>query len=158
IGEDGSVTAYTGKVELGQNIRTSLTQAIAEELAVPLESVHLVMADTALTPFDMGTFGSQTTPRMSPQIRRAAASAREWLVSLAAEKWQVAPDTLTVQHGKVLQRDSNKSVGFEELVKGQKLTRTISESTPVVPREKWSVLGTSVPKVNGEAYITGRHR
>src|ERR1700756_2177050 len=60
IGEDGRVTAYTGKVEIGQNIRTSLSQAVSEELHVPLGAVQLVLADTDLTPYDMGTFGSRT--------------------------------------------------------------------------------------------------
>ncbi|HXG24304.1 MAG TPA: molybdopterin cofactor-binding domain-containing protein, partial [Chthonomonadales bacterium] len=62
IGEDGRVTVYTGKVEVGQNIRTSLTQVVAEELRAPVSSIHLVMGDTQLTPFDAGTFGSRTTP------------------------------------------------------------------------------------------------
>src|SRR5512142_2958171 len=61
IGENG-VTVFTGKAEMGQNIRTSLTQVVAEELSLPIESVNLVMGDTDLTPFDMGTFGSRTTP------------------------------------------------------------------------------------------------
>ena len=63
IAEDGSITVYTGKVEVGQNARTSLTQAAAEELHAPVASIRLVMGDTALTPFDMGTFGSMTTPQ-----------------------------------------------------------------------------------------------
>ena len=71
IAEDGSVTVYTGKVEVGQNARTSLTQAAAEELHAPIASIQLVMGDTALTPFDMGTSGSGTTPNMWPQIRKA---------------------------------------------------------------------------------------
>ena len=89
IGEDGIVTVYTGKVEVGQNARTSLTQAVAEELHAPVASIRMVMGDTALTPFDMGTFGSQTTPRMWPQIRKAAATAREMLIDLASQKWMV---------------------------------------------------------------------
>src|SRR5580698_10784800 len=72
IGEDGVVTAFTGKVEIGQNIRTSLAQTVADELHVPFESVRMVMGDTALTPFDMGTFGSRTTADMTPQLRSAA--------------------------------------------------------------------------------------
>ena len=86
INEDGIVTVYTGKVEVGQNIRTSLTQVVAEELHVALDRIRLVMADTQLTPYDMGTFGTLTTPRMMPQLRRAAASAREILIDLAAER------------------------------------------------------------------------
>ena len=89
IGEDGSVTAYTGKVEFGQNIRTSLAQVVAEELRVPVTSIRLTMGDTDLTPFDMGTFGSRTTPTMAPQLRKAAAAAREVLIDLAAAEWKV---------------------------------------------------------------------
>ena len=74
------MTAYTGKTEVGQDIRTSLSQAVAEELRAPLASVRLVMADTELTPYDAGTFGSMTTPTMGPQLRRAAAAARESLI------------------------------------------------------------------------------
>src|SRR5690242_17045015 len=59
VSESGAVTVYTGKAELGQNIRTSLAQQVAEELHAPYDSISLVMADTALTPFDMGTFGSR---------------------------------------------------------------------------------------------------
>jgi len=77
VGEDGGVTGFTGKAEIGQNIRTELAQTIADELRVPFESVHMVMADTALTPFDAGTFGSRTTPTMTPQLRRVAAAARQ---------------------------------------------------------------------------------
>jgi isoquinoline 1-oxidoreductase len=94
IDEKGTVSVFTGKVEIGQNIRTSLTQAVAEELHVPLTTVRLVMADTDLTPFDMGTFGSLTTPRMAPQLRKAAAAARETLIALAAEQWKVETSTV----------------------------------------------------------------
>ena len=76
IGEDGKVTVYTGKVEVGQNIRTSLAQVVAEELQVPLESIRMVMGDTDLTPYDSGTFGSLTTRVMAPQLRKVATAAR----------------------------------------------------------------------------------
>jgi CO/xanthine dehydrogenase Mo-binding subunit len=101
IADSGAVTVYTGKVEVGQNARTSLTQAAAEELHVAPSSIKMVMGDTALTPFDGGTVGSQTTPRMWPQIRKAAASAREMLIDLAAQKWSVDRASLTVADGKV---------------------------------------------------------
>ena len=88
LGEDGAVTVYTGKVEVGQNIRTSLSQCVAEELHVPVSKIQMVMGDTQLTPFDMGTFGSRTTPTMSPQLRKVAAAARDLLLGLAATRWQ----------------------------------------------------------------------
>ena len=97
VGEDGIVTVYTGKVEIGQNIRTSLTQVVAEELHTPVERIRLVMADTALTPYDMGTFGSSTTPQMASQLRRVAAAAREELIGLAADQGKVERATLDRQ-------------------------------------------------------------
>ena len=83
IAEDGAVTVFTGKTEIGQNIRTSLTQAVAEELGAPIASISLVMADTAKTPYDMGTFGSRTTPTMNAQLRKVAAAARAVLADRA---------------------------------------------------------------------------
>ena len=84
IGDDGTVTAFTGKVEVGQNARTSLSQSVADELRVPFSSVRMVMGDTELTPFDMGTFGSRTTPTMVPQLRRVAEAARGRVAGSAA--------------------------------------------------------------------------
>ena len=79
IAADGQVKVFTGKVEVGQNIRTSLAQQVAEELRVPFDSITMVMGDTDLVPWDMGTFGSRTTPTMGPQLRTMAAAAREML-------------------------------------------------------------------------------
>src|SRR5262249_54393114 len=94
IAEDGAVTAYTGKAEVGQNIRASLTQVVAEELRAPVPTVRFVMGDTDLTPYDAGTFGSRTTPEMSPQLRKAAAAARETMLDLAAGELKVERDSL----------------------------------------------------------------
>lgn len=74
IDKDGSVRVFTGKAEMGQNIRTSLTQAVADELRTPVSMIHLVMADTDQTPFDMGTFGSMTTPRMGAATSKSGSS------------------------------------------------------------------------------------
>ena len=86
VDASGRITGFTGKTEIGQNIRTSLAQAIADELRVPLPAVTLTMADTDLVPFDQGTFGSQSTPRMAPVLARAAATAREMLIDRAAAR------------------------------------------------------------------------
>ena len=123
IGETGIVTVYSGKVEVGQNARTSLTQAVAEELHAPVASIRMVLADTELTPYDFGTVGSQTTPQMWPVIRRAAAAARETLVDLASQKWTVDRTAIQVADGKVTA--GSRSAGFGELTHGEKLTRTI---------------------------------
>ena len=157
VSEVGRVTAFTGKVELGQNIRTSLTQAVAEELRVGVDSIQLVMGDTDRTPFDAGTFGSQTTPMMSAQLRRAAAAAREWLIDLAAEQAQVERGTLIAENGKINHPSSKRSFAYGELTKGKKLTKTIGADAPVSPPAKWKVAGTSVPKVDARAIVTGKH-
>lgn len=158
IAEDGSVTVYTGKVEFGQNIRTSLSQAVAEELRVPVGSIRLTMGDTDLTPYDMGTFGSMTTPTMAPRLRRAAIAAREALIDLAAEAWKTDRASLTVADGKVIDPRNKKSMEFGKLTKGQKLLKVISETAAPTPADKWKIAGTSVAKVDGRAFVTGKHR
>ena len=156
IGEAGIVTVFTGKVEVGQNARTSLTQAVSEELHAPPSSIRMVMGDTALTPFDMGTFGSMTTPRMWPQIRKAAAAAREMLIDLAVEKWKVERSSVAVAKGKITA--GTHTAGFGELTEGQKLTRTIPASAALTPATEWKIAGTSLAKVNAREIVTGAHR
>ena len=158
IAEDGSVTAYTGKVEFGQNIRTSLSQVVAEELRIPITSVRMTMGDTDLTPFDMGTFGSRTTPTMAPQLRKAAAAAREALIDLAADEWKVDRAALAVKDGKVINERSRQTIDFGKLTKGQKLLKVISESVAITPVDQWKITGKTVTKVDGRSFVTGKHR
>ncbi len=158
IAGDGTVTAYTGKVELGQNVRTSLSQAVAEELHVGIDRVHLVMGDTALVPFDNGTFASLTTPTMGLQLRKAAAVARERLLDRAAETWKVERGTLTAAGGKIEDPKTGKSFGYGELTGGQEFVETIGDDTPLAPPDRWQVAGHDVPKVGAAAFVTGRHK
>ena len=158
IGEDSAVTVYTGKVEIGQNIRTSLTQAVAEELHAPVKIIQVVMADTALVPYDAGTFGSQSTPRMASQLRRAAAAARETLLDLAAEQGKAGRGSLTVADGKITGPQKKPSFSFGELTKGQKLMKVIAAEVPTTEAKKWTVAGKSLPKVDGRDFVTGTHQ
>ena len=156
VGEDGRVTAYTGKVEIGQNARTSLSQTVADELRVPLSLLTLVMGDTDLTPFDMGTFGSRTTPTMAPQLARAAATAREMLIDRAAARLQADRATLTAAAGRITA--AGRSVPYGELVKGQKLAGAVAEAPPLAPAAKWMVRGGAAHKVGGRDFVTGAHQ
>lgn len=158
ISEAGKVTVFTGKVEIGQNIRTSLAQVVAEELRLPVAAIELVMADTDRTPFDMGTFGSMTSPVMAPQLRRVAAAAREALVDLAAERAKVDRAALTVADGKVTDKASRQSFPFGELTKGKALTKTVGSDAPTTPPKDWKIAGTSVAKVDARAIVTGKHQ
>ena len=158
IGESGIVTVYTGKVEVGQNIRTSLSQAVAEELLVGVEKIQIVMGDTQLTPFDMGTFGSRTTPTMSPQLRKAASAARELLIGLAAAKWKADWQQLVAVDGRVTDPQSKRSVEYGALITGLELTQTIDPGDALLPATRWKVQGQSVSKIDGRDFVTGKHR
>jgi len=158
IGEDGGVTGFTGKAEIGQNARTELAQTIADELRVPFESVRMVMADTALTPFDAGTFGSRTTPTITPQLRRVAAAARDILVKAAAKEWNVAPAGLNAAEGKVTDPASSRSLKYAELARGKALAQNLPAEDPITPATQWTITGKAVPKVDGRAFVTGRHQ
>lgn len=158
IDKDGSVRVFTGKTEMGQNIRTSLTQAVADELRTPVSMIHLVMADTDQTPFDMGTFGSMTTPRMAPQLRRAAAAAREMLIDLAAQKWNVESSNVQITEAKLVNNQSKASLTFADVVNGQNIAKMIADNQTTTPASEWKIAGTSVPKVDARDFVTGNHK
>jgi isoquinoline 1-oxidoreductase len=157
IGADGQVTVFTGKVEVGQGSRTELTQVAAEELRLSPDHIRLVMADTDLVPDDGGTSGSRTTPATVPQVRRAAAAARELLLDLAAARWGVSRDGLAAADGRVLDRAASRSLGYGELAEGQQLQHEIG-TPPETPAEAWRVCGTSLPRVDAKSIVTGAHR
>ncbi|HET7584554.1 MAG TPA: molybdopterin cofactor-binding domain-containing protein [Gemmatimonadaceae bacterium] len=158
IDADGAVTVYTGKVEVGQGIRTSLAQEVAEELRVPLASIEMVMGDTAHTPFDLGTFGSRSTPQMGTQLRRAAATAREMLVAAAATRWRVPASSLTAGAGRVTHRASGRSAGYGELTAGNTLTGQVRLDVTLTPAAEWKVAGSAAPRVAARDLVTGTHR
>ncbi len=156
--ESGQVTAYSGKVEVGQNVRTMLTQVVSEELRVPLETVQLILGDTEQCPFDAGTFGSRSAPSMVPQMRRAAAALREVLIELAAERWQTSRQTLVAENGHVIDPAAQRKIPYAELAGGHRILRAIPEDLPLRAAHEWQVQGKAVPKVNGRSIVTGQHR
>jgi CO/xanthine dehydrogenase Mo-binding subunit len=187
VDPDGRVTVFTGKVEVGQNVRTSLAQQVAEELRLPLDAVRMVMGDTALTPWDAGTFGSRTTPTMAPQLRAAAATAREMLVDLAAQRWNAPRGTLVADAGRVANPATRQSLGYGELARGldpraavgtvaaagtpraatvpaatvPAATGSVAAAPATVPltaATAWKIAGTPAAKVGGRDFVTGRHR
>jgi isoquinoline 1-oxidoreductase len=158
IDADGRVKVFTGKVEVGQNIRTSLAQAVAEELRVPFDSITMTMGDTDLVPWDMGTFGSRTTPTMAPQLRNMAVAGRELLVEMAAQRWNTDPSKLIASAGKVATPDGSKSLTYGELTRGEALVKSVAGDPPLTPATDWKIAGTPVPKANGRDFVTGKHQ
>jgi CO/xanthine dehydrogenase Mo-binding subunit len=139
IAQNGAVTAYTGKVEMGQNIRTSLAQQVAEELRAPLGSISLIMGDTELTPWDAGTFGSRTTPTMGPQLRKMALEAREVLVEIAAQKWSAPPASLVAAEGKVTNPHTRQSFTYGELSQGRNIVKMTAADPELTPASEWKI-------------------
>jgi nicotinate dehydrogenase subunit B len=158
IGEDGTVTGFSGKAEIGQNVRTTLAQTIADELGVSFASVRMVLADTALTPFDAGTFGSRSTPTITPQLRRVSAAARDLLVEKAAKQWNVPEGKLVAGDGKVTDPTSGRSLRYAELAREDLSERQPPAQDPVKPAVEWTIAGKSMPKVDAREFVTGAHR
>ena len=159
IGADGRVTAHSGKCELGQGMHTAQVQLIAEELAVPIDRVKLIMCDTSISPDQGTTSGSQSHPANfnHENLALACATAREALVGLAAARLGVPPDQLTVTDGMVAAKnDASKNVAYGELVGGKKFSLALNPNAKRRDPRSWKVLGTSVPRVDLPAVVTGQ--
>jgi nicotinate dehydrogenase subunit B len=157
IAPDSRVTVFTGKIEAGQNVRTSLAQQVAEELRVPFDSITMVMGDTARTPYDMGTFGSMTTPRMGPELRTMASAARDTLLQMAADKWHADASILQAADARITDTTASRSATYGELTAGKDLVKIVSGDPAFTPATQWKVAGTPVPKAEIRDFVTGRH-
>jgi CO/xanthine dehydrogenase Mo-binding subunit len=154
IGADGSVTVFTGKVELGQGIKTALIQVAAEELVVAPARIALVTADTARTPDERYTAGSQSMQHSGTAIMNAAAQVRQVLVSLAAARFGVAPDQLSVQDG-VVRASDGRSAAYGELVADRTLHVRAEPVSPLRDARARTVMGRALPRVDIPAKVTG---
>ncbi len=156
IAEDGRVTCYVGKIEMGQGVYTSLKMMLADELDVPLEATDIVMGNTALCPWDRGTWGSLTTRAFGPSLRAAGAEARQVLIELAAERLQVPVDRLTVENGVVFDRtSSSRRVNYGELARGQRIERHATGKVAVKKPSEFKIIGTSRRREDGHVKVTG---
>ena len=159
IAADGTVTAYTGKCELGQGLQTAQMQLVAEEVGVPFDRVRLVQCDTSRTPDQGTTSGQQSHPANfnRANLALAAATARQALVSLAARRLGVAPEQLIAGNGVVsLRSDVSRRVTYGELVGGQRFDLPLSATAARKPPREWTVLGTSVPRIDLPGLVTGQ--
>ena len=159
IAADGGVTAYTGKSELGQGISTAQIQLVAEELCVPFNRVKLIYSDTALTPDQGITSGSQSHPTNFNQknLALAAATAREALVELASKRLNVPADQLLAADGAVSAKgDPSKKVGYGELVGGKKFEIKLDPNAKRKPASEWTVLGKPAQRPDLPALVTGQ--
>jgi len=157
IGADGRVTCFTGKIEMGQGVVTSLAQMLADELDVALESVDMVMGDTSVCPWDMGTFGSMSTRFFGPALRAAAAEARVVLIELAAEYLGVPADRLATKDGVVFDKNqSQKQVAYGQLAKGKIIERHLKEKPALKTISEFNVMGKPALRRDGLEKVTGK--
>lgn len=162
IAENGIVTCYTGKIEMGQGIITSLPQMMADELSVPLEQIKMVMGDTDLCPWDQGTWGSLSTRVFGQYMRTAVAEARGVLLDLASAQLKVPVAQLQAKEGVISDTKNPKnSITYAQLAKGNKIEKFLDVKPSMEDYTKFNYIGKSykhsdaVLKVTGEAKYTG---
>jgi nicotinate dehydrogenase subunit B len=156
IGEDGRVTCYTGKIEMGQGPITSLAQELADEMDVSLDIVDMVMGDTDLCPWDMGTFGSLTTRRFGPFLRAAGAEARQVLLELASESLKVPVSRLATEGGEVFDTaNSGRRVTYAQLTLGKRIERHVDHGATVKKPSQFKIMGKPVARRDAHVKVTG---
>jgi nicotinate dehydrogenase subunit B len=158
IGSDGRVTAYTGKVELGQGISTAQIQLVAEELCVPFDRVTLVYGDTSITPDQGVTSGSQSHPTNfnHANLALAGATARQALLRMASQRLGVPPEQLVAADGVIsVQADRSKRVAYGELVAGRKFELMLDPQAKRKPHAEWTVLGKPAQRPDIPALVAG---
>ena len=157
IGEDGRVTVFSGKIEMGQGVMTSLAQMLAEELGVPLESIDMVLGDTDRCPWDMGTYGSMTTRMFGPALRAAGAEARVALLQLAAQHFGVPQERLVAANGTVsVKGEPSRTIAYGALARGKTISRTVDEKAVLRSAREFAVMGRSPHRLDGRDKVTGR--
>src|SRR6185369_969504 len=156
IATDGSITAYSGKEELGQGISTAQAQLVAEELSVPFNRVKLIYCDTALTPDQAHTSGSQSHPANfnHGNLAQAAATARELLFRMASEHLSIPVEQLTASDGVI--SGGSRRVTYGELVGGKKFSLELDPKAKRKPASQWTVLGKPVPRPDLPDLVTGK--
>jgi CO/xanthine dehydrogenase Mo-binding subunit len=156
IGEDGRVTGFTGKIEMGQGPITSLPQMLADELEVPVDAVDMVMGDTDLCPWDAGTWGSMTTRFFGPALRTAAAEAKAVLLELAADALQVPAARLVAKDGVISDtQDPAHRVTYGQLAKGKAIERHLTVKPTLKDVAEFKVMGRPALHRDAHAKVTG---
>ena len=158
LGRDGTVTMYTGKVDIGTGIRTALPQMVAEELDVALERVKVVEGDTALTPDQGPTWGSLSIQIGGVQIRQAAATARKALLEMAVTRLGMPSADLSVKDGVIFVRaEPQRRVAYVELIADKDFNLKVDPAAPLKNPRDYTIVGQPVPRVDIPGKVTGTH-
>jgi CO/xanthine dehydrogenase Mo-binding subunit len=156
IARDGTVTLYSGRVDLGTGLRASYRQIVAEELDVPYERIVMIDGDTALTPDQGGTGGSTAIVGAGVQIRQAAATARQALLKLASERLSIPAEQLNVTDG-VVRAGTGRSLSYGDLIAGNRFDIETDAKAPLKNAAQYKYVGKSLRRPDLPAKMTGRH-
>lgn len=156
IDKDGMVTVYAGKVELGTGVRTALTQIVAEELDVAMADINVIQGDTALTPDQGATYGSQSIQTGGVQIRQAAATARSALLDEAAKQLGATKQDLVVVDGRVHAKSGGNALAYAELIGGKQFTLSVDPAAPVKNPADYKVVGKPMVRLDIPGKLTGQ--
>jgi nicotinate dehydrogenase subunit B len=154
ITAEGSVTAFNGHVDIGTGIRTALGQIVAEELDVSFARVVVVLGDTSVVPNQGATIASETIQISAVPLRKAAAQARQFLLTRAAERLEHSAEDLTIEDGLIRGRD-NRSVSYGELIGGETIRLELNDDVTVKAVDAYTIVGQSVPRTDLPAKATG---
>lgn len=154
---DGTVLAFSGKVELGTGVRTALAQIVADELDVPLERVNMVMGDTARTPDEGYTAGSMTISGSGTALRQAAAEARRAMLEQACENLDASPDELAVKDGRIfVVSHPDRSTTYAELMGGRRSGLRVTDRAPLKSAKDYRLVGASIPRADLPSKVMGQ--
>ena len=159
INAQGEVTLFSGKVDLGTGIETALTQMVAEELDVSMSRVKVIQGDTALTPDQDPSYGSNTIQKGGLQIRQACATARHALLGEAAMRLNVPADSLTIAdgtiHARVGSSSGSRSVSYGELLGGKHFNVKLDAKAPSKNPDAFTIVGKPIARLDIPAKCTG---
>jgi isoquinoline 1-oxidoreductase len=157
IGSDGRIACYTGKIEMGQGVITSLAQMAADELNAPFDAIDMIMGDTDLCPYDRGTWGSMTIRFFGPKLREACAEARAVLLEMAAEVLKAPVDRLVAETGVIFDKtQSSNRVTYSQLSQGKIIERHLKGKASLEDVTKFTVVGKPFLRTDAQEKVTGK--
>src|SRR6266487_1667764 len=157
IHADGSVTVYTSKVDVGTGLRVAMSQMVSEELGIAVERISVVEGDTAVTPDQGGTGGSTGIPRGAVEVRQAAATARQAILKLGAERLGRLAAELTLADGQVRPITGGPGIGLGALVGGKRLALKVDPQAPLQDPTRYTVVGKPLLRPDVPGKCTGQH-
>ncbi|WP_028292768.1 molybdopterin cofactor-binding domain-containing protein [Oceanobacter kriegii] len=153
---DGRIIAMNGHVDLGTGIGTALAQIVAEELYVEAKDVQMILGDPDKTPNQGATIASATIQITAVPLRKAAATARHFLVERAAAHWQCSPGELTTDGGKVIHAEKQQAIRYGDLIGGQRIELMVDEHAALKPVDEYRIVGKSAVRKDIPAKATGQ--